>query len=765
MNFKEQEIEIHLNDQKSTIKFKFRFKPSQKIKQIKKKLLQEIEISNYKDIFLYYDDILTENSKLISYYIALSDKNKFKNNKANEKDSMYTFYYNIMHSELNPSISACNPSSSSIHNDLFSYFSFSYPFSIHSDSVTTSSSRSSEIISVSNTSNSFSHNDFLNSCGEEKESEKNYIAETLYNNCNDEECKKLLKNTQESLLYLNNKPLETNKFDCSGGVYFFSSPTSSTSFFSPPFSTSINYISVFKPQDEEQGMPFNKKGYNKTSLRDSFKPGSGYLKEYAAYLIDCEDHFFKVPPTTIVYFQHNSFNYLNMVGEDEKKLKNSSLFPKLGSLQKFIKSSFTYDEISESLLTSFEVQKIALFDMLILNSDRNSSNILVIKKENCKTSDSSFTFKSKSSDDKYELIPIDHGYCFPSRLFIEEIDWVWFNSAYLKEEIDKDLSDYFLSINFSNILDRLRKISFPKESLRLLKIMKIFLSIGIKKNFNLRELAEFIARVKPNISSPLELLLNKLDSLQDEIKEDMLIDKINEFFEIRNLEKSDNIEVNEKYKEIEGEEENEYEDENENDNNEVDEQYKGKNKRIFARINKRIKYKDIFNNENKNNNETLEKNDLFKFRPLPPPPFPKFQSNHPIDENLLFDKFTFNPLITHKEEKKIDKNYIEELEHQRKYEHGDENEEDYLSSSTRTSLPLNENINLKTQLTTLNSITLYCHSGRISRVSSFNDLCIDSLSSLSLINSLSQPILSRGVSLSTYSIGEKKKEREKEKVR
>jgi len=158
-------------------------------------------------------------------------------------------------------------------------------------------------------------------------------------------------------------PMRTDVLDCTGGVYFMRT-------------TAGRKIAVFKPHDEEQGMPNNGKGYEgngETSLRPNFKPGQGCIREVAAYIMDVND-FTGVPPTTLVHCEHNAFAYPSHSG------KASQPFPKLGSLQHFVTSDGTFEDVGSSLISDFEIQKIALFDMRLLNCDRNASNILVSKK-------------------------------------------------------------------------------------------------------------------------------------------------------------------------------------------------------------------------------------------------------------------------------------------------------------------------------------------------------------------------------------------------
>lgn len=82
---------------------------------------------------------------------------------------------------------------------------------------------------------------------------------------------------------------------------------------------------VFKPFDEEQGMPNNPKGYTKAALKENFKPGQGIIREYSAWILDYQN-FCRVPQTRLVHLEDDHFKYRSSTGS----------YPKLGALQDFI---------------------------------------------------------------------------------------------------------------------------------------------------------------------------------------------------------------------------------------------------------------------------------------------------------------------------------------------------------------------------------------------------------------------------------------------
>jgi hypothetical protein len=337
------------------------------------------------------------------------------------------------------------------------------------------------------------------------------------------------------------QPIATDVLDCTGGVYFMRDSYGAK-------------VAVFKPSDEEQGMPNNPKnhsGNGEHGLRPFYKPGSGHFRETAAYIID-QGNFCAVPPTAVVRCKHPIFHYPRAHGGQRK------LFLKTGSLQEFVRTSTdSFDDISPSLISAFELQKIALLDLRILNSDRNSSNILLIPKplsmqpvatgsgrrssrtgsmgsnhsEHDNTDDcvefvddgttnttTGYSYSAAvlgvgnswaNSKDRYELVPIDHGYCFPTKLRIEDIDWSWMYTSQISKPVEPEIREYVRSLDIDKILSELKEqVELPPESYFLLKVAHKVVVEGIAAGLTLRQIAELIARVEDGKESPLERLLD-----------------------------------------------------------------------------------------------------------------------------------------------------------------------------------------------------------------------------------------------------------------
>lgn len=336
----------------------------------------------------------------------------------------------------------------------------------------------------------------------------------------DQASKEMLQLVQQGLKCTHTAPKKTDLLDCTGGVYFMKSGSG-------------DMVAVFKPQDEEQGMSNNPKGYAGNGihgLRPNFRPGEGYIREFAAYVLDFEN-FCGVPTTAIAYCEHPVFNYPIRYNQNKP-----SKVPKLGSLQAFVRATDTFDDISPSVVSTFELQKIALLDMRLLNCDRNASNMLAIRKPHSvmmgerrssrSGSTNSWTDDSDreidihdfiedtrpayhASSDSYELIPIDHGYCLPTHLLIEEMDWAWFYSAQVAQPVDPRIVDYMNKLNLEELIATLTsQVAIPEESIHLLRVVHELIVQGINSGLTLKDIATIIARVDEGVPSPLEKLLS-----------------------------------------------------------------------------------------------------------------------------------------------------------------------------------------------------------------------------------------------------------------
>jgi hypothetical protein len=196
-------------------------------------------------------------------------------------------------------------------------------------------------------------------------------------------------------------------------------------------------------------------------MRPGVRPGEGYIREVAAFLMD-HDGFSGVPATMVVEARHKAFHTtvrggagLNRTGLNPHardtapdwsrpdmthsryacshgscmclaNVQSGKEARKVGSFQEFVKHDAVVEDLSPSLFPRKEVQKIALMDLRLLNSDRNGGNILVRKRPRKGEAMGAYTPRD-GSHYEYQLIPIDHGYCLPEEICIDDsLNLCWF---------------------------------------------------------------------------------------------------------------------------------------------------------------------------------------------------------------------------------------------------------------------------------------------------------------------------------------------------
>uniref|UniRef100_A0A7S2SC79 Ubiquitin-like domain-containing protein n=1 Tax=Rhizochromulina marina TaxID=1034831 RepID=A0A7S2SC79_9STRA len=265
--------------------------------------------------------------------------------------------------------------------------------------------------------------------------------------------------------------------DGSGGTYFLCDPSGV-------------YRTAFKPADEEPcaansptggagdmgpklgafadpallaavGDAF---GQEAATSRRGIPPGQSCLREVLAYALDHRGHA-RVPPTTLAWCGHPKMRYAP--GEEP--------LPKLGSLQAFTPNLGVAEDFSCSKFSVDEVHRLAVFDIRVLNCDRNAANVLVTE--------------------DLELVPIDHGFCFPEVLEIGWCDWCWLDWPAAKQPMSPDTRCYILSLDPERDAGVVRhKFGLPEACARLVRLAGILLQEACRANLTLYQIANLVAR-------------------------------------------------------------------------------------------------------------------------------------------------------------------------------------------------------------------------------------------------------------------------------
>ncbi|KAG2277531.1 hypothetical protein Bca52824_060086 [Brassica carinata] len=220
-------------------------------------------------------------------------------------------------------------------------------------------------------------------------------------------------------------------------------------------STGLNYVSVFKPMDEEPmavnnplQLPVSSDGQG---LKRGTRVGEGAIREVAAYLLDHPKNgsksqvmgFAGVPPTAMVRSFHKVYN--NPKGVDSCCTKDA----KVGSLQMFMKNR-------------------------------------------------------KGKDGKTVLIPIDHGYCLPENFEDCTFEWLYWPQA--KVPFSEDILNYVNSLDAEQdiALLRLNGWDVPEAVSRTLRISTMLLKKGVERNLTPYQIGSMMCRETVNKDSAIE---------------------------------------------------------------------------------------------------------------------------------------------------------------------------------------------------------------------------------------------------------------------
>ncbi|KAE9612864.1 hypothetical protein Lal_00027337 [Lupinus albus] len=279
-----------------------------------------------------------------------------------------------------------------------------------------------------------------------------------------------------------NNPIRSS--EGTGGTYFMQD------------STGMEFVSVFKPMDEEpmavnnpRGLPVSSNG---EGLKRGTKVGEGAFREVAAYVLDHPKAgrrlvsseaigFAGVPPTAMVKCLHKAFNHPE--GYD-----CSSKHFKMGSLQVFMKNDGNCEDLGPGAFSVEQVHKITVLDIRMANADRHAGNILFKREANGQTL----------------LIPIDHGYCLPEKFEDCTFDWLYWPQA--SQPYSPDTVDYIKSLNAEEDLELLKYYGWdvPLECARTLRISTMLLKRGVERGLTPYDIGSIMCRENLNKESVIE---------------------------------------------------------------------------------------------------------------------------------------------------------------------------------------------------------------------------------------------------------------------
>jgi hypothetical protein len=281
--------------------------------------------------------------------------------------------------------------------------------------------------------------------------------------------------------------------DCTGGTYLLRNSEGKK-------------VGIFKPVDEEPYAPLNPKGnlgemHVMSLMRSGVPVGHAAMREVAAYLLDKDDRV-GVPHTTMLRVLQTDVHS----GRAELELK-------YGSFQEYREHIGCAEDISVSKLTARQIHLLGVFDLRILNTDRHTGNILVAKVE-----------PPAASDAPFELIPIDHGFAFPSWRHIGDVNQEWAHWPQARQPFDEDTRAYIESLDAISDMAMLNvSLTLGSESnidfLRAVAVGTVLVQCAARNGLTLHEIAMMLVREdsRPSaVERVLQTLARDIDAADDE---------------------------------------------------------------------------------------------------------------------------------------------------------------------------------------------------------------------------------------------------------
>nr|CCA25537.1 phosphatidylinositol kinase putative [Albugo laibachii Nc14] len=231
------------------------------------------------------------------------------------------------------------------------------------------------------------------------------------------------------------------------------------------------WLAVFKPRDEEYMAAHNPRGYvqedsivgkSRHPIQKGLFIGEGAIRERAAYLLDAAyGNFSGVPVTEIT------------------KLKLDGHL-KEGSLQQFVSSSSSAEDMGTLRFSVSEVHKIGILDLRLFNTDRHAGNVLLST--------------NASEMNTFLMTPIDHGMCLPSFEHLDGACFDWMSWPQSRLPFLPAEKEHIASIDTQKDASILRNLRIREECITTMRLSTFVLQQCATLDLSLFDIAKIVHR-------------------------------------------------------------------------------------------------------------------------------------------------------------------------------------------------------------------------------------------------------------------------------
>ncbi|CAL4969875.1 unnamed protein product [Urochloa decumbens] len=181
----------------------------------------------------------------------------------------------------------------------------------------------------------------------------------------------------------------------------------------------------------------------------------------------------------------------------------------------FVENQGSCEDMGPRAFPVKEVQKIAVLDIRLANADRHAGNILVCK-----------------DGDHVQLVPIDHGYCFPEKFEDCTFEWLYWPQA--REPFSAETLAYIKLLDAGKDIALLKFHGWelPSQCARVLHVSTMLLKKGAERGLTPYDIGSIMCRETVNKESEIEALIEEAeDSVLPETSEETFLETVSQIMD------------------------------------------------------------------------------------------------------------------------------------------------------------------------------------------------------------------------------------------
>lgn len=144
-----------------------------------------------------------------------------------------------------------------------------------------------------------------------------------------------------------------------------------------------------------------------------------------------------------------------------------------------------------------DVHNIGIFDIRVLNLDRNGENLLVVK-----------------DGKQHRLVPIDHAYILPPKIQKPYFEWLYWKQA--KEPFSPATLKYIADLDVEEDAKKIAEQGLPEECIKVMKVSTIFLKRCAAAGMNLFQIGSLVSAGNESEKSVFESIVDDAERKSDE---------------------------------------------------------------------------------------------------------------------------------------------------------------------------------------------------------------------------------------------------------